>query len=313
MPTVGAAPAAGAAASPDLTPLELALAMPENADFRAWYDASASLDAPRAQFQSIPFTQWSDDDACVAAHDGDTKYMQPGCGLRTLAVRAAADRAWADAVEAAYGFPANAIGQVACREGDGSCAAVEAAVRQSLAAHGIVATDTLLMPDYQWLMDRSAPQLRDVANAVIDATWGARANPTTRQAVEALAGYVQNAVPYRRVKDGVDDAIRDGKVRCGLRTPMETLFDGGDCDSKALLLAAMIRSIDPKIGLSLVHCMNGEVPHMILAVGCERRAGEQAITVANATQVLVETTSDWDVGHVSAEIDLADAEAVGVR
>ena len=61
--------------------------------------------------------------------------------------------------------------------------------------------------------------------------------------------------------------VRDGKVRCGLRTPVETLFDGGDCDSKSLLLAAMIRSVDPKIGLSLVHCMNGEVPHMILAVG----------------------------------------------
>jgi hypothetical protein len=307
------APATEAPAAPDLSPLELALAIPENAEFRAWYEASLQIDAPRPNFMRLPFNEWQDDDACVVGFEGNTKVLRAGCEPRTLTVRAAADRAWGQAVEAAFGFPPEAVQRVACREADGSCAAVETAIRQTLGAHGIVATEALLMPDYQWLMDRSAPQLRDVANAVVDATYGPTANATRRQVVDALASYVQNAVPYRTVKDGQTDVVRDGKVRCGLRTPVQTLFDGGDCDSKSLLLAALIRSVDARMPLALVHCMNGDTPHMILAVGCERAKGEDAITVTGTELVLVETTSDWGVGHVGTGVDLTDSEAVGVR
>ncbi len=306
-------PAPEAPAAPELTPLELALAIPENAEFRAWYEASLQIPAPRPNYVRLPFNEWQDDDDCVVHFEGNTKVLRAGCTPRTLTLRAAADRAWGQAVEAAFGFPPEAVQRVACREADGSCAAVETAMRQTLAAHGIAATEALLMPDYQWLMDRSAPQLRDVANDIIDATYGPTANATRRQVVDALTSYVQNAVPYRTVKDGQTDAIRDGKVRCGLRTPVQTLFDGGDCDSKSLLLAALIRSVDARMPLALVHCMHGDTPHMILAVGCERAKGEDAITVEGTELVLVESTSDWGVGHVGTSVDLTDSEAVGVR
>jgi hypothetical protein len=52
---------------------------------------------------------------------------------------------------------------------------------------------------------------------------------------------------------------------------------------------------------------------MILAVGCARGEGEAAIAAGGETQVLVETTSDWDVGYLGTGIDLADAEFVGLR
>jgi hypothetical protein len=185
------------------------------------------------------------------------------------------------------------------------------------------------MPDYQWVQDRSVPLVADVANAVIQANFG-RNQPSQRQVVEALAGFVQAAVPYRTVNLTDSDLVPDGKQRCGLRTPVATLLAGGDCDSKALLLASMIRAVDPTIGLSLVHCMNGETPHMILAVGCEAKADEQTVVATGATdprargnraakaaaaavQVLIETTSDWDVGHVAPTVDLADAELVPMR
>jgi hypothetical protein len=75
----------------------------------------------------------------------------------------------------------------------------------------------------------------------------------------------------------------------------------------------LIRSVDASIGLSLVYCADGDTPHMILAVGCARGEGEAAIAAGSETQVLVETTSDWDVGHLGTGIDLADAEFVGLR
>jgi len=66
--------------------------------------------------------------------------------------------------------------------------------------------------------------------------------------------------------------------------------------------------------LALVYCLDGDEPHMVLAVGCARGDGEAAVTLERGgTQVLVETTSDWDVGHVGPTIDLADAEVVGLR
>ncbi len=307
------APEPAAAPAPEASALERALAMPENAEFRAWFDSPVGVENVRPRYQTLTYSTWQDDDACVSKHEGGTKFMRPSCDSRQVSVNASADRAYGEALEAAFGFPWHAVASVACRQADGTCVAVDTAVRQSLGAHGIAVTDELIMPDYQWIMERSSPALSDVSNAVIEATWGRNANPTTRQAVEALASYVQNAVPYQVVRDGQTDAIRDGKVRCGLRTPIVTLFEGGDCDSKSLLLAAMIRSIDRKIGLTLVHCMNGDTPHMILSVGCEAASEEQRVLVGSTPQLLIETTSDWDVGYISPAIDLSDAEVSVLR
>jgi hypothetical protein len=103
--------------------------------------------------------------------------------------------------------------------------------------------------------------------------------------------------------------VQDGNQRCGLRTPVATLMAGGDCDSKSLLLASLLRAVDPRIPVALVHCMSGDTPHMILAVGCDAAAGDQTIVVNRMPMVLIETTSDWGVGFVSTKVDLADAEA----
>jgi hypothetical protein len=65
--------------------------------------------------------------------------------------------------------------------------------------------------------------------------------------------------------------------------------------------------------LALVHCMNGDTPHMILAVGCEAKPGEQCVAIDGAPFVLVETTSDWDLGFVGPSIDLEELEIVKLR
>ena len=308
-----AAPGASPTAAPDPAALARSLAIAENADVRTWVDSDHAFEAPRGDRHFVPFTDWSDDVACITRREGDTKYLRPNCRPTDYQIRATVDRAYGEALESHFGFPACAMQPIRCSVEDGGCAAVEAAVVELVAQHGIICTPDRIMPNHQWLLDQSAPAVRDVANAVVRAYWGSGAPVNARQRVEALASFVQNAVPYRPIKGAQDDLVRDGKMRCGLRTPIATLFEGGDCDSKALLLASLIRSVDASIGLSLVYCADGDTPHMILAVGCARGEGEAAIAAGGETQVLVETTSDWDVGHLGTGIDLADAEFVGLR
>ncbi len=316
-PAVGLSPGASAPApgsAPDPEALARSLAIPENAEFRAWAEGDHAFMAPRGSRHLVPFTDWSDDVGCITRREEGTKYLRPDCRAADHSVRVAVDRTYGEALEAHFGFPACAMEPIRCTVEDGGCAAVEAAVAAMVAEHGIICTPERIMPDHQWLLDRSAPAVEDAARAVIRAYWGMGAPVSPRQRVEALTSFVQNAIPYRPVKGARDDLIRDGKMRCGLRTPIATLFEGGDCDSKALLLAALIRSVDAAMPLSLVYCFDGDEPHMVLAVGCTRIDGEAAVTLPGGdVQVLVETTSDWDVGYVGPTIDLADAEVVGLR
>jgi hypothetical protein len=302
-----------APAVPDPAALERALAMPQNADFKAWYESDHGFETPRGDRHFIPSTGWEDGSNCIERWDGDTRYLRPGCRPAAFQLKVSVDRAYGEALESHFGFPIGVLERVACRPNDGSCDAVEAAVESTLAQHGIRCTPELIVPDHQWIMDRSVPELRAVAISVINAVHGAGAATDRRDRIAALASFVQNAVPYRPVRDVKDDLMRDGKSRCGLRTPIATLFEGGDCDSKALLLATLIRAVDATVPLALVHCMSGDEPHMCLTVGCDRAADEVALDTDTGIMLVVETTSDWDLGRVSAATDLQDVELSRLR
>ena len=301
------------AAAPAPDPLAVALELPGNADFKAWYESGHEFVAPRPVRSYMPFNEWTDDSNCISRREGDTKFMKPGCKPILVQLRASVDRAYGEALEAHFGFPACAMEGIRCTEQNGGCAAVEQAVTQLSAQHGIAVTPDRISPDHQWILDRSVDQLRDAAEAIVRAHYGTVSRATPRQRLEALTSFVQNAVPYRPVKGTRDDLVRDGKMRCGLRTPIATLFEGGDCDSKALLLACLVRAVDEDMPLSLVYCADEDRPHMVLAAGCARNADEQSVAIDGRAQVVIETTSDWDIGHLGSGIDLAEAEVVGLR
>ena len=328
VPTVPAAPSTPGAANTTTanetnaaaTPFNIAavlasiLAIPENANFRAWYESPHEFSAPRARFRNIAFVDWTDDQSCIVRRDADNKFMRAGCAPAAFRIPSAIDTARADALERHFGFPSAALETIAYRQTPGALAAIDQAVTQTLAQHGITCTVDGIAPDHQWILDQSAPAVRGVAIDVINAYWNnPRTQPSARQSIEALTSYVQNAIPYHKVDDHRNDLVDDGKTRCGLRTPAEALLDGGDCDTKSLLLATLIRSIDSDTPLALVYCMNGNTPHMILAIGCSTNPGEQCITVNNTPMALVESTSDWDIGHVGSTVAIDDAEAVALR
>jgi hypothetical protein len=130
-----------------------------------------------------------------------------------------------------------------------------------------------------------------------------------RSQLAALASFVQH-LPYE-----IPPKLADGKERAGLRTPMATMIWGGDCDSKSLLLAGLVRSVD-LCDATLVHVDNvpdgaprpagaradDAVGHMIAGFNVPARPEDFTIDQGRHRYVLVETTSDWRIGRISAKV-----------
>jgi hypothetical protein len=94
----------------------------------------------------------------------------------------------------------------------------------------------------------------------------------------------------------------------GIRPPATALLRGGDCDTKSLLLAALIRSVDPTVPLALIDVLDSDFPrenldadinHAIAGVAIQPKPGERTLTRGKITYVLIESTHDWDVGRLS--------------
>jgi hypothetical protein len=93
--------------------------------------------------------------------------------------------------------------------------------------------------------------------------------------------------------------------RCGVRTPGPTLKRGADCDSKALLLAAMIRSVNDRVPLVLVSLTVTGRPHMLLGVGVPARDCDAILDYRGRRYVLIEVTSALGVGLMAPDYNEA--------
>ena len=169
--------------------------------------------------------------------------------------------------------------------------------------HGWALSNSNLYIDNSWVIRVSAPALKNIALSILRTyhpkkeSSGEKLNP--REIVEGLTSYVQNAIPYRLISDLPDD-----KYRGGFRTPLLTLIQGGDCDCKSMLLAALIRSVCPVLPIALVHIECGE-PHAILGVsGISTDSSESCTEIKGTQHVLIESTFDWDIGHLSPDCEL---------
>jgi hypothetical protein len=228
------------------------------------------------------------------------------------------DRAGLGALEAHFGFEMHRLRTFRVR-GD---AQVDDAMWEellahhaaALAKHGIVLEGNRVAPDFPWLVRRAAPLVAPLAQAVVRA-WRDTNAPASAAAaepgnyprsdtrVEALTSFVQRAIPYAEVTPSPD-----GLERCGLRTPGATLADGGDCDSKVLLLAALLRAADPRLPLVLVTLTLDGRPHMLLGVGIRPTVCAATLKHGGLEYVLIETTSAVGVGFMAPDYNDARLE-----
>lgn len=302
----------GAAGSPPVapdprSPLERALEIPENARLKAFLAQDHEFIAPPPRFEPFPFAAWTDDANCIRSRDGDVKIVEAGCRPRAFRVSGTVDAAAAEAIEAHFGIDPDLLGYHFLEE-PGSREAVARAREVAFRRRGLATVDERIQPDYGWLVAESLPALNPLAREIVE-VYGRKPPEEVddRGAVEALTSFVQNAVPYRTV-----EATPDGRERGGIRSPLATLFEGGDCDCKALLLAGLIRSIRPGIDLALLH-VNRDEPHACLGVAIAPAGGEGYVRVGDRDLVVIETTDDWDLGRLSVRTDLTDARATWIE
>lgn len=295
--------------------LNKALAIPENAALRNWLMQDHNLQTPAPDMRSVTFNAWDDNSNQVLHWDGDVRTVNETIAPNRYMIRVSVDHAFAWELERHFGYP-DRLGTGWAYQSDGSREALNIARHSAYHQHGIQLPlnreSNFIGPDYSWIVDHSAPQLRAVATAVVGAV-NRQPSADARTTISALTSYVQNAIPYSKDVSGEqDERFNDHNERCGLRTPMATLLVGGDCDSKSLLLLTMIRALDPNVPLAIIHVNESDFPrdpssdtnHVIAGVAIAPKPGERTLRQGNVTYVLIESTKDWDVGRLSASTQL---------
>lgn len=230
---------------------------------------------------SVPVLRW----------DGDVRVTRPGATARRLSVRVPVDVNRAFAVERAFGYEVERA--VIRYRTDDELADKRASLDAVLGAHGVVRRRSgdgdVLSPDYEWMIEASLEDVRPVARAILSEARrrGARG---LREEFGAFASFVQ------QLRYGESPAVGDGKHRFGLSMPAWALAtDTGDCDTRAVLLAALARSVR----LCDVHLVrDADHAHMLAAAEIPVQRGDAIVRAGERTLVLVETTDEWPVGRV---------------
>lgn len=250
--------------------------------------ASLSADVEQRRWSwndvnTVPIVRW----------DGDVRVVRPGAQARSLSVGGSVDVSRAFAMERAFGYR---IDRAVIRYRDDSeLAAKRASLDRVLADHGVqrrrTADGDVLSPDYEWMIGASVDDVRPVAQAIL-AEARRRGARGLREEFGAFASFVQS------LKYGEAPEVGDEKHRFGLSMPVWALATGtGDCDTRAVLLAALARSIR----LCEVHLVrDADHQHMLAAAAIPVLSGDRFVRSEGRTLVLVETTDDWPVGCVAS-------------
>jgi hypothetical protein len=219
--------------------------------------------------------------------------VKPGATGRQLSVRGSIDLARALAMERAFGYE---IDRAVIRYGDDAeLVAKRESLDAVLALHGVQRKHQkdgdVLAPDYDWMIDACLNDVRPVAKAIL-ADARRRGASGLREEFGAFASFVQ------QLKYGDTPDPGDSKHRFGLATPLWCLATGvGDCDTRAVLLIALTRSIR----LCEVHLVrDADHQHMLAAAAIPVVAGDRILRPQGKTLVLVETTDEWPIGRVAS-------------
>ncbi len=247
---------------------------------------------------------WLDATPAITTRAG-VRYRDPSIAPWRFSIEASVDEARAQSIESHFGVPIEAIqfGYTTPEE-KRRCQRLEQA---KLAHHGMRLSETpdesmgVLDADYQWLIDGCAKQVEPIAASILretdrvliesDAPRGASA----RDKVAAIFRFIQS-IPYETIP-----GLADGKDRCGMRTPLITLLKGGDCDSKSVLMAALIRSKKIADVVIVTLTMKDGSGHAILGVAVPAISTDQTITFAGKKFVLAEaaTSDDRHDGNIA--------------
>ncbi len=150
-----------------------------------------------------------------------------------------------------------------------------------------------VIPDHLLFMQDALGQLQPVADAFI-ANYGKN---NIRQIAAQLTAWVQQ-IPYRDLDNRIES---NGN---GYAPPVQLIFDhSGDCDSKAVLWATVMRLIFPTLMIKIIYLPN----HAVIAAQVPATDTEQVIDFADSSLLLIDPTgpAQLKLGQVGAEYQAA--------
>lgn len=285
-------------APPSSGPVRLPMCRADDGGLDPWLAADAHGPTLRALANLTPeqdARRWTWEDVNtvpIVRWEGDARIVKSGARGRQYAVRGKVDLARARAVELAFGYQ---IERAVIRyRTDEELRAKRASLDGVLAEHGVVrqrgSEGDVLAPDYDWMISASVKDVQPVAKAIL-AEARRRGAQGLREEFGALASFVQQ-LEYSECPNPGDE-----KHRFGLSMPLWALATNkGDCDTRAVLLVALARSVD-LCDVELVRDAAHE--HMLAAAAIPVKKGDHLVRPNGKPLVLVETTDEWPVGRVA--------------
>ena len=274
-----------------------------NKKFEAWLKTPNDPPKVAPRIVKRVYT-WLDATPAITMRGG-VRYRDPSIAPWRFSMEAAVDEARAQSIESHFGVPMDAIqfGYTSPEE-KRRCQRLEEA---KLAHHGMRLTEApdesmgVLYADYQWLIDGCTKQVEPLTVSILRESdrvlreSDAPRSASSRDKVAAIFRFIQS-IPYETVPE-----LADGKDRCGMRTPLITLLKGGDCDSKSVLMAALIRSKKIADVVIVTLKMKDGSGHAILGVAVPALSTDQTITFAGKRFVLAEaaTSDDRHDGNIA--------------
>ncbi len=247
----------------------------------------------------------------VVRWEGDTAIVNPRSSITELDCSIKINNRDIDAAIESFGIPKSWTTFTYTSEDD--LQKKQVSLQKKAARRGIKMSDDMksYVIDYQWVIDQSSRELRDAAKDIrsIARRKGYRSR---RELVGAFASFVQSLEyrlpPNNRIDDNGKEIITIGAIM-----PIEVLTNQwGDCDSKSMLFATLIRSIDLT---EVVFIVKHE--HVFAAVDVIPEPEDQTIRYKGDDWVLIELTDAWPIGRVPEEhiesIDQKQFEIVGLH
>jgi hypothetical protein len=247
----------------------------------------------------------------VVRWEGDTAIVNPRSSITELDCSIKINNRDIDAAIESFGIPKSWTTFTYTSEDD--LQKKQVSLQKKAARRGIKMSDDMksYVIDYQWVIDQSSRELRDAAKDIrsIARRKGYRSK---RELVGAFASFVQSLEyrlpPNNRIDDNGKEIITIGAIM-----PIEVLTNQwGDCDSKSMLFATLVRSIDLT---EVVFIVKHE--HVFAAVDVIPEPEDQTIRYKGDDWVLIELTDAWPIGRVPEEhiecIDQKQFEIVGLH
>lgn len=136
--------------------------------------------------------------------------------------------------------------------------------------------EAFVIPDHVRVMQQSRAALQPVSSAFVD-LYGKN---NIRQISAKISEWIQK-IPYQDLSD------RQVSAGSGYSPPLKILAEhAGDCDSKAVLFAAILQNIFPKNSIAIVYFPD----HAVVAAQIPPLANELTVTLQGLTYLIVDPT-----------------------